>query len=109
MKLHEEIRQLAKQDPQDPWGDAISTAFAIADVLYAAGEHIPVEWEFHASSAFDDDVDTMAENADDEHSYATETLANLYMQRGITADELRYAGNVLSRYNNLLKAAGLNY
>lgn len=110
MKMHAEVKWLAKQDPADPWGDALSVQFAICDVLLAADETIPAAWEFQAAAAsYADTVDDLADNVDGNVAYSTEVLAAMYRDREITGDQLRYAGNVLARYADVLKLAGLDY
>lgn len=112
MKIHPEIRALMAlaSGDGDVWGFAMSHSFAISENLYAYGEDIPAEWQFRdpwpadyrRAEIEDDDENTGRHWPDCEYS-------SLYRAGEITGDDLRHAGNVLSRYCRRLVWAGKDY
>lgn len=109
--MHKAIKELVQQDPGDKWGCAMGTYFALADVLYVAGDLVPVAWKYRPGLTVQGykGLDDMAECAGSELSYDSEHIAALLVAGEITEPDLLQAGNVLSRYTALLDKTGLSY
>ena len=86
----------------DAWGEAMSWWFAIAELLYHAGETLPDEWQFRDSPMHAADG-WMPEG------YTEETLCELLDEGYCTLDDIKTFGEVINRWAGLLKAAGLDY
>lgn len=90
-------------DPGDRWGVTMGHRFAIAEALYHHGETIPDEWDFRHGALLPDELDCIRDEYPDAEYYGE-------LQAGdMSADQLRYAGNVLARYAACLRRAGLDY
>lgn len=102
--MNAEINHLIRLG-DDPWGDTMGVWFGIAETLYRDYEDIPADWQFRPSPVIvqGDPPD------DDDDSWPECEIASLYFGGHVTADELRHAGNVLTRYAAQLKLAGLDY
>jgi hypothetical protein len=89
-------------DEHDPWGSTIEWMFAISETLthWADVTHLP--WDFHDSPVHGD-----WQPEDD--GYVSETLCDLYDGGSVTADDLITFGQVLDRYDDILRAAGKDY
>lgn len=83
----------------DPWGHAMGHMFAIAHTLYMFGGPIPSAWQYRPGLREDE---PRGEWPDSEWE-------SLYEDGSVTADDLVQAGNVLSRYINILDSKGLSY
>jgi hypothetical protein len=106
MKMNPILRDLITDDPADLWGAALSVHYAIADVLTAWGEHVPRHWEFRPSLVAEQKTLNRLVNS---RNYEDSEIAIAVLAGKVTADDLRYAGNVLHRYTNVLHLAGKSY
>lgn len=85
----------------DSWGEAMGTFFAVADVIWhRTAETIPSEWGYRHSPVCDE--------VDDE-SWPHSEIASMHADGDVSDEQLVSAGNVLSRYADLLEAAGQSY
>lgn len=84
----------------DPWGTAIAHQFGICFTLYWLGEDIPSEWQFSPGgwSALEPPTD-----------YPDCEYVQLVEAGVVNGDDLRYAGNVLSRYIAWCVRKGMDY
>lgn len=89
----------------DPWGDSLGVFFGIAEALYRDCEDIPAHWQYRASPM----IVPGEPRGEDDDSWPECEIEQLYADGYVTADELRHAGNVVERYLNLVKMAGLDY
>jgi hypothetical protein len=89
---------------EDEYGTTLGWHFAIAELLTLLEFHhdIPAAWQFRAAPGLDSS--TWAED-----SHENSELWELWQTGEISADALIYWGNVLSRYADVLRAAGLDY
>ena len=95
-----EALALARQDDwYDGWGTLMSHWFGIAEALYHAGEDIPAVWQFRHSPI----QDCVSDWPDSEYRWMLSETGQ------VTADQLRYAGNVLDRLARLYVRAGKDY
>jgi hypothetical protein len=101
------IRSLWAIQSGDEWGECMGMWFAIAELLWALDEEIPAHWEFRASPMHERGRGADAVMAD--ASWPETQLAEMYLEELFTADDLRHAGNVFTRYAQLLKLAGKDY
>lgn len=85
----------------DVYGNAMNWIFPIAQTLYLLEEDIPFEWDMKVS-----EYTTWEKVA---REYSGETLIEGLITRDINYDDMRYWGNVLTRYIALLKKAGKDY
>lgn len=90
-------------DPRhDAWGHVMEWHFAIAEVIIHKGMRpVPADWEFHDSPMHRDEWTP--------EGYADEELAALRDDGIIFSRDLIAFGNVLSRYADILRAAGKDY
>lgn len=79
----------------DAWGWSMAWWFAIAGTLHDKGDDIPPEWHFRASP--------MGGVSSDD--FEAQTIAEL----AISSPALVRMGNVLQRYTERLRRAGLDY
>lgn len=87
-------------DPHDPWGSCMTEFFGIASVLYFRTDRdVPDSWAYSPGAARDVDTACYPDS-----EYARQ-LALGYM----TADDLLYAGAVLDRLSDRIKASGRDY
>ena len=95
-------------DSGDQWGTVMGWHFAVCEVLSAMDEDIPAHWEFRRGA---NPASTLAELAeeDDAIPYEDHILAGMVLAYQTTAEDLRYAGEVLHRYAHTLKRAGVDY
>lgn len=102
--MHSAIRALLTQDSgdSDVWGWAIAHHFDIAATLYLRDESIPREWQYRPSPLMTEDVER-SENL------VTDDLLDMLDSNQITADDIRYAGQVMFRYCNWAQRAGKDY
>lgn len=99
-------------DDTDPWGTAISWAFAVAEVLHTAAEFVPEEMEYRPSPTVSRDPDEEPEDYPDVEVWhlVNKTPGHwVDPQFGATYDDLRFAGKCLARYLDWCRAAGLDY
>lgn len=88
----------------DPWGTNMGVLFAIAETVYAfTGEIFP---GFNPSPLLKP-LGGVAQL--DMDQYETREVASDYMDGGVSIDDLRTAYTILSRYDDMLRAAGRNY
>jgi len=97
----------ATWDNGDAWGSCVGAHFSIADVLYVIGEDIPDEWQYRQPNTTTRVRDAIY-NEDNGDWLAADLLESYYTNL-ITGDDLRHTGNVLSRYSDMLNAAGRSY
>jgi len=97
----------ANWDRGDAWGSAMGAHFSIADVLYVAGEDIPAAWGYRQPNTTQAVHDAMYD--ENNGDWLAADLRESLMTGLVTADDLRHAGDVLSRYTDMLKAAGRDY
>lgn len=94
----------------DPWGTAMAWAFAIAEVLHAAGEDVPQEMQYSPSPY----VQTTAECPEEYPDCQVWDLLNetpgAYIDGfGATIEQIQDAGRIIARYLDWCKDAGLSY
>ncbi|NNM44514.1 hypothetical protein [Knoellia koreensis] len=82
----------------DPWGVSLAWHFAIADTLHAEGEEVPASWQFVPSP--------LGPSLDDP---AADVVRGLWLAGHVDADDLRGAGEILSRFEDVLRAEGRDY
>lgn len=86
-------------DSYDSWGSNMGWFFALADVVTEIDpDAVPAEWEFR-QSPFGSDTE----------SYEYQEIRELVDNEGVTLEVLLHAGKIMSRYDNLLRLAGMNY
>lgn len=88
------------RDSYDPWGSALSWHFAIADYLTDMGQATPSAWEYQQSLF-----------GSDHEAYEYKVIEEIFSTTAISyqVESLVNAGNVLGRYSNLCREAGLDY
>lgn len=97
-------------DGGDAWGSALSLAFALADVAYAAGvDEVGSILDYTPGMGETLSLDEIADGTDDDTRYEAVCLAEAYISGDVTDDDLVRAAKVLSRYLDLCKRAGLDY
>lgn len=95
-----EALSLARQDDwYDGWGTLMQHRFGIAEALYHAGDSLPAEWQFRHGAA----SGCLADWPDSEYRWMLSETGQ------VSADQLRYAGNVLDRLARLYVRAGKDY
>jgi hypothetical protein len=86
----------------EPWGDTMEWWFAIAEVLtHWAGEQVPAAWQFRDAPGHHDRWEP--------DGYVEEVLTEYWDDGSVTTDDLITFGSVLSRYADILRAAGMDY
>ena len=93
----------------EPWGSAMELHFAICDVLAATGgeDSALTRWDYHRGAIA---PMTLADIVDDvENDYAAAALAEAVMGGFLTTADLVRAGDVLERFETLVKRAGRDY
>jgi hypothetical protein len=90
-------------DSLDVWGDAMEWWFSVAEVMYHNDVEIPGDWEFRDSPMHDGDY------LDDTGNAVESELYDLYRNGEATEDDFLTFGTVLTRWANLLRAAGKEY
>jgi hypothetical protein len=107
----------------DVWGTSIGLFFDIASVLDmtdVAGDVTPQpfdRWQYSRAPFTVPDVESVAARADafaegefaDDYTYGQVSLASAYVSGEVTQDDLIYAGDVLSRYTDILRRNGKDY
>lgn len=97
----------------DAWGTAMGIFFDIAAVLDASdieGDITPplfTVWDYHRGASAVPSLETLA--AEEGDSFGAQSLAQAVIDGDIVQADLAYAGNVLHRYTELLRAAGRDY
>jgi hypothetical protein len=87
-------------DGHDPWGSNIAWLFAIAEFLHHEGNDTPEGWQFRDSPAHD---------GWQPEGYPDEMLADMWAEGEFTVEDAETFGEVLNRYDELLRKAGKNY
>ncbi len=87
-------------DGHDPWGSNIGWLFAISEFLTHEGPGTPPEWDFH---------DSPVHHGWEPEGYPEEMLADMWDEGEFTIEDALTFGGVLNRYDDMLRAAGLNY
>lgn len=77
----------------DPWGTSIAAFFDVAAEMYNRDMDIPVDWHYCPSQ--------LGVNVEDD------ILADLFSR--CETEDIRYIGDLLHRYTNMLKIAGKDY
>ena len=119
------IQEIAEPDwsDHDLWGTAMGMFFAVASVLDMTdieGDVSPkpfARWQYGRGMGTIPDVESVASRAEqfsegefaDDYSYGQIMLASAFVNGEITQADLIYAGDVLSRYADLLRKAGKDY
>ena len=115
--------EIARQDDwDDPWGTAMSHAFAISDTLYHAEADIPGQWGYrHGMFQHDPVADWHPYDQPCPLNHSTDYPDECncqypdreyvpFLDAGEFGIELlTYAGNVLDRYCGFVKRAGKDY
>lgn len=98
-------------DGGDPFGSAMSMAWAVAEIGRVIGDPEPGQTLNYRPSPLAGNVtlDEYADNEDASYDYETETLAQAVRSREVTADDLLFAARVLHRYIDLCVKAGKDY
>lgn len=102
-------------DGGDPWGSAMSMAWAVAEVGAAYDEYAPaatldVVWGMGGHPSREELEEATGElDYDGDVQFETRALAEGVQTGQVTMDDLRFAARVLDRYLDLCKAAGLDY
>lgn len=121
----EQIAEIAGADDwaHDPWGTAMGMFFDIASVLDMTDTEGNVtprpfgRWDYHRSPFTVPDVESVAARAEDfsegewadDYSGGQIQLASAFVSGDIGQEDLVYAGDVLSRYTDLLRREGKSY
>ena len=119
------IQEIAEPDwsEHDLWGNAMGMFFAVASVLDMTdieGDVTPKpfdRWQYGRGMGTVPDVESVAARAGHynegefagDYSYGEIALAEAFVSGEITQSDLVYAGDVLSRYTDLLRSAGKDY
>jgi hypothetical protein len=85
-------------DGHDPWGSNIGWLFAISEVLTHWAGVTSLPWDFHDSPAH-------GNWQPEDDGYIAERLCELHDDGYVTDDDLITFGTVLSRYDDILRAA----
>jgi hypothetical protein len=107
----------------DAWGTSLGLFFDVASVLDmsdVAGDITPQpfeRWQYRRAPFTVPDVESVAARADgfregecaDDYSYGQVSLASAYVSGELTQADLIYAGDVLSRYTDVLRRSGRDY
>lgn len=98
-------------DGGDPWGSAMSMAFAVAEVGRVIGHPEPGQTLNYRPSILAGNVtlDEYAENPDRDFDYETVSLAEAVKAGRVTEEDLSNAARVLNRYLGICRAAGQDY
>jgi len=94
LEAHDLLNEFRTAQSGDVWGDTMHWWFTIADELYFREGQTPAHWQFRPSPLGP---------SNDPEDYAT----NVARETG--AEALLFAGNVLTRYAQMLKRAGMDY
>lgn len=87
--------EMAATSGFDPWGWCMAWWFAVAGAIHDRGEDVPADWHYRPSPFGGVDLDNFEDSAIAELEISTPALV--------------HAGNVLNRYAERCKLAGLNY
>ncbi len=87
-------------DGHDPWGSNIAWLFAVAEFLTHEGNGAPEGWDFR---------DSPLHQGWAPEGYPDEILAELAEDRLFTVADAELFGEVLSRYDAILRSAGRDY
>ena len=92
----------------DPWGCAMAVHFAICDVLSAIGgqDGALADWDYRAGASV---PPSLAELAALDDGDPAASLAVSVIDGSLTVDSLVRAGDVLARFESLVKLAGRDY
>jgi len=107
----------------DAWGTAMGMFFDVASVLDMSdieGDVSPepfARWQYQRAPFTVPAIETVAARADDynegewadDYTYGQVALAIAYQDGEITQADLIYAGDVLSRYTDILRRNGKDY
>lgn len=117
------LASVVEIDGFDLWGSTMEMFFAVASVLDMTdieGNVSPepfARWQYGRAPFTIPAVETVAARADDfsegefadDYSHAQVMLASAYVNGEVTQSDLVYAGDVLSRYTDLLRRNGRDY
>lgn len=91
-------------DGGDPWGSNIEWLFALAEFVYHnEPDMVPESWDFHDSPMH------VPPFSPDDWGHVDAMIWEMYDDELITLEDAVTFGNVLSRYDNLLRMAGKDY
>ena len=98
-------------DGADPFGSAMSMAWAVAEVGRVIGHPEPGQTLNYRPSALAGNVtlDEYADNPEGDFDYETQTLAGAVRTGQVTEADLTFAARVLSRYIDLCRKAARDY
>lgn len=97
-------------DGGDPYGSAVSLAFAVCDVAYALDHREPlVILDYRPAAGQSVVLADLVDNADGDVNWETETLAIAVRDGEVSEDDLTHAARCLSRYLRWCELAGLDY
>lgn len=94
----------------DPWGTAMSWAFACAETLTVLGEDVPQELEYRPSPfVMVEDPETYEPESYEDREVWEYLLAGALAPATDRIADVKFAGRCLSRYIDWCRQAGLNY
>lgn len=104
-------------DGDDPFGSAMSMAWAVAEVARAADAEasatidgaLSISWGAAPVLDLTEAADLDSREDPGDVSFETHALAAAYLDGAVTVADLTFAARVLSRYIDLCTAAGLDY
>lgn len=112
------LRSYGYADTSDPWGDGMTMVGAVCDLLSMLGEEarIPADMGYHRSPY---DTTTLADVLAQADAWTEDLggdiapelcdLARAHRDGEVSTDDLATAARILSRYLDMVKAAGLDY
>ncbi len=100
---YKELRGLYNMDDNegDLWGNTKEWWFCVTEVMYHNNLAMPPEW-LHEDSPLHDDT-----YLDEDLAWPESELADLYRDKRVTMQDLLTFGRVLTKYLELLRAAGM--
>jgi hypothetical protein len=97
-------------DGGDPWGSAMSLAFAVCDVALAAGVPEPGWLLKYSPGMSSPNLDEMADETNDsDTTLEAHLLASAYLDGSVSDADLIRAARVLRFYLLMCKRAGFDY
>lgn len=84
----------------DPWGNAMSLWFDIAEYLTVKGVHVPGHWQFRPSPMLPETVKELR---------TSRFYRDIDVLEEMSTKELIHTGSVLERYTQMLDSAGYSY
>ena len=98
--MNMEIKSLwAMSHDGDNWGQCMSFHFAIAGTIYRNDGNVPAEWQYKPGLFTYEPPKEWPDNE----------IETMLTDNDVTMPELIEAGNIFSRYSDILKAQGQDY